>query len=132
MCIARSLSNREAANPLRLGVISDVLLDELFLVLWDLVHDENRVRRAHRNAGATIDAALRIHVELGGRFEWFLVLLGVNAVGWASVNAKLIFCTGISDYVCHDYDLPVLNSGCRPHRTASTNTNVQIWRPTRR
>ena len=102
---AIELEHASKSRPLRLGVVGGVLLDELLLVGRNLVHDENRIGRAHRNAGATINAALGIDVELGGSLKGLLILLGVNAIGWASFDAKLIFGTGVSDYVCHDDDL---------------------------
>ena len=74
----------------------------------------------------------------GSTYSWvaaskrLLVLLGVDAVGRASVNAKLISGTGISDDVCHDDDLR-FGVRCRPYRAAvaiSTATpNVQRSQP---
>jgi hypothetical protein len=95
--------NQEWQN--RLGVVSGVLLDVLQFVGGDFVRDKNRVGRAYRDAGATIDAAIRVNVKLGCRFEGLVIFLGVNAIGWASFDAEFIFGTGIGDYVCHECDL---------------------------
>src|ERR1035441_6163517 len=83
-----------------------VLLDEFLLVGWDLIHDENRIGRAHWNTGATIDAAFRVDIQLGRRFEGLFILFGMDTVGRASFHAEFIFGTGIGNYVGHDCDLP--------------------------
>src|SRR5215471_441088 len=79
-----------------------VLLDELFLVLGHIFERMNRVGGAGRNACAAINAALGINVHLRSGFETRLVLLGMNAIGWADLNTKGIFNAGISNYVGHD------------------------------
>jgi hypothetical protein len=85
--------------------IRRVLLDEVLFFCRQIVQGEDRIGRADRNAGSAIDAALRFHVHLRGRFEIGLVLLGVDAVGGADIDAERILDAGISDYVGHDRSL---------------------------
>jgi hypothetical protein len=95
-----------AAEALRLCVVLSVFRDELLLVGGDLIHDEDGVGGANRNAGATIDAALGIHIKLGRRLKTLFIFLRVNAVGRTGFDAEFIFRTGIGNDVCHDCDLP--------------------------
>src|ERR1019366_9394300 len=67
-------------SPYALRVMRGVLLDEFLLVGRDLIHDENRIGRTHRDTGATINAAFRVHIQLGRGFERLFVLLGMDAV----------------------------------------------------
>jgi len=81
---------------------SSVLLNEFFLVFRYIFERMNRVRGAGRNASTAIDAAVGINVHLGGRFEPRLVLLGMNAIGWADLNTEGILNARISNYIRHD------------------------------
>ena len=49
--------------------VGGVVLDRVFLVLRSVCDCVDRFRRARRNAGATVDAALRIDLDLRGGFE---------------------------------------------------------------
>ena len=66
-----------------------------------------RVRGARRDAGPAVDAAVRVHVELGRCLEGSLVLLGMDAVSRARIDAEKIFDTGIGNYIGHDKSLRV-------------------------
>jgi len=79
-----------------------ILLDEVLFVVGHIVDRVNRIGCADGNAGATVDAALGIDVHLSRGFEPGLVLLGMNAVGGADLDAEGVFDTGISDYIGHD------------------------------
>jgi hypothetical protein len=79
-----------------------VALDERLLVVGDIVGGEDRIRSAGRDAGATIDALSGIDKKLSGLFEAGLILLGMNAIGGADIDAEGILDAGISDYVGHD------------------------------
>ena len=79
-----------------------VLLDEVLFVLRDVVQGVNRVGGADRNTGTAVDAAIRVHKHLGRRLEGGLVLLGMDAIGGADIDAEGVFDTGISNYVGHD------------------------------
>jgi hypothetical protein len=62
----------------------------------------DRVRSAYRHAGAAIDALRRIDKELRRSFKRRLILLGMNAVGGADVDAKRVLDAGIRNYVSLD------------------------------
>jgi hypothetical protein len=49
-----------------------------------------------------VDAPFRIDVPLGRGFEAGLVLLGMNAVGWANLSTEGVFDIGIGNDVSHD------------------------------
>ena len=59
------------------------------------------IRRAHRNAGAAIDAIGRIDEELRNLRKTALILLRVNAVNRAGLHAQFVLGTGIGNDVCH-------------------------------
>jgi len=96
----RSLPVRLSGRLLR--VVGRVLLNKLFLVVWDVFECMNRVGGAGRDAGTAVDAAPRIDVHLGRGLEAGLVLLGMDAIGWANFNTEGVFDTGISNYISHD------------------------------
>jgi hypothetical protein len=79
-----------------------VLLDEFFLVFGHILESVNRVRGTRGDAGPAIDAAFGIDVHLRGGLELWLVLLGMDAIGWANLDTQGVFDAVISDYVCHD------------------------------
>src|SRR5450755_327343 len=79
-----------------------IFLNEIFLVLRHIVDGMDRVGGASRNTGATVDTTLGIHLHLSGGFETGFVLLGLDAIGGADLDAKGILDAGISDYIGHD------------------------------
>ena len=62
----------------------------------------NRIGCAHRKARATVDAAVRIDIKLSGGFEFRFILLGMDAVGRAHIDAKQVFDAGVGDDISHD------------------------------
>ena len=93
------------ADPGRLQLVlieGGVLLDEFFLVFGHILESVNRVRGTRGDAGPAIDAAFGIDVHLRGGLELWLVLLGMDAIGWANLDTQGVFDAVISDYVCHD------------------------------
>jgi len=78
-----------------------VLFDEFLLVFGHIFERLNRIGGASWNASSTVDTAFGIHVHLSGGFKAGLVLLGVNTVSWADINAKRVFDAGIIDYIGH-------------------------------
>ena len=83
-------------------VESGVLLDKLLLLLGHILQRVNRVGGASGNAGTTIDAALRIDIHLSRCFELRFVLLGMDAIGGADLDAERVFDASISYYIGHD------------------------------
>jgi hypothetical protein len=81
--------------------VSSVAFDELFLGFGYVFKGKNRVRGAGRDAGAAVDALRGIDKELLGRFETGLVLLGMNAIDRANIDAQGVLDAGIGDYVRH-------------------------------
>jgi len=79
-----------------------VLLDEVLLILGQVLESMNRVGSARRNAGAAVDAALRIDIHLSRSLEARLVLLGMDAVGGADFDAEGVLNAGISNYIGHN------------------------------
>ncbi len=80
-----------------------ILVNEFLLVFGHVVERMDRVRRAHRDARATIDASIRVNIHLRGLVECRLIFLGMDAVGRTNIRAQRIFDTGIGNYVCHDF-----------------------------
>lgn len=101
-----------------------VLFDEFFLVLGDIVEGMDGIGGTNRDTGSTVDAAFGIHEHLGGSFELGLVLLGVNAIGGADVNAKGVFDAGISNYVGHDA-IDLQNEMCRSNMSLEATMGDQ-------
>src|SRR5436190_23434746 len=95
-----------------LPVIGRVFRGVLVPLLGQIVQRKDGRYRAHRYASATIDTLYRIDVEEFGSFVRRLVLLRMNAIGRASVDAGSIFGsnTGFSDYVCHWRFFPGTNT----------------------
>ena len=83
-------------------VVGSVPLDEFLLVFGHIFERMDRVGGANRNTGAAIDAAIGIYVHLGRGFELRLVLLRMNAVRGAHVDAEGVFNAGIGNYIGHD------------------------------
>jgi 6-pyruvoyl-tetrahydropterin synthase len=85
------------------SVVGGVLGGELRPLLRQVVERENRRHGAHRDAGAAVDALHRVDVEHLGLGEVGLVLLRMDAIDRAGVDAGGIFGSNarFSDYVCH-------------------------------
>jgi hypothetical protein len=83
-------------------VEGSVVLDEILLILGHIFQSVNRIGSAGRNASAAVDAALGIDVPLGCGFESRLVLLGMDAIGGADLDAEGVLDAGISNYIGHD------------------------------
>jgi hypothetical protein len=81
--------------------VGGVDFGELRLFGREFIQREHRIGWAHRHAGAAIDAIIRIHVELGRFRETGLILLGMNAVHRASLNAQFVFRTSVRNNVSH-------------------------------
>jgi hypothetical protein len=65
-----------------------VFLHKGFLVFRYIIEGMNRIGGAHRDAGATVNATFRIDIHLGCGLESRLVLLGVNAISGADIDAE--------------------------------------------
>ncbi len=85
--------------------MSSVGFDELLLVVGNVVGGKNRIRGAGRNAGAAVNALCRIDKKLLCFFKPGLILLGMDAVGGADVDAEGILDAGIGNYIGHDESL---------------------------
>lgn len=96
-----------------------VLLDEFLLVLRQVIERVDRIGCAHRHAGTTIDATLGIDIHLGRGLEIGLVLLGMNAVGRANLDAERIFDAIISNYIGHDESISKRSERLVPRFKAS-------------
>ena len=79
-----------------------VLCCELFLVPGQIINRMDRVRCTGRNTGSAIDAAIGLHIELGGGFKLRFIRLRMNAVCWAHVHTKQVFNAGVHNHVGHD------------------------------
>lgn len=75
--------------------------DEFLLLLGQVLHWLNGIRSAHGHAGAAVNAALRIHIELGCGLKLGFVLLGMNAVRGTHVHAQFVFNAAAGNYVSH-------------------------------
>lgn len=71
--------------------VGGVRLDESFLILGDILEGVNGIGTAGRNTRATVDAAFWVDVHLSRSFETGLVLLRVDAVGRADLDAQRVF-----------------------------------------
>ena len=65
-----------------------VLLDEVLFLRRQVVEGKDRIGSTDRDTGSTVDAAFGFHVHLRRSFELGLVLLGVDAVGGANIDAE--------------------------------------------
>ena len=83
-----------------------VAFDEGLLVVGDFVFGVDGIRGADGDARAAVDALHRVDKELSRFFETGLILLGVDAVGGANIDAEGILYAGIGDYVGHDEESP--------------------------
>jgi hypothetical protein len=78
-----------------------VLLDEFLLFFGHVVEGVNRVGRTDWDTSAAVDTAFGINIHLRGGFETGLVLLGMNAIGGADLDAKRVLDAGVGDYIGH-------------------------------
>src|ERR1017187_7440142 len=105
-----------------------VLFDELSLVRRDFFVGEDGVGRANRHAGAAVDAAIGVNIQLGRGLELLVVLLGVNTVGGTSFHAEFVLGAGISNCVRHDCDSPdlVWPASLTGSRSGDTSANFTV------
>ena len=90
--IRHTLDGREPlSSPKLLFEVRGVLLDEFFLIFRYILKRMNRVGGASWHTGTTVNAAFRIDVHLGRGLEAGLVLLGMDAIGWADLDTERIF-----------------------------------------
>src|SRR3989442_5963536 len=107
----KGVPRRDAAGswllPLRVPV--DFHLGVLRPLLGQLLLGEDRLDRAHRDAGAAVDARLGVDVELGLRLELRLVLLRMDAVDRTDFDTGgvLRVDAGLCDHVGHWTDPPL-------------------------
>lgn len=80
------------------GVLSDCVL----LVFRYFFSREDGICRAGCNAGAAVHAILGIDVHLRFGFPLGLIRFRMDGVTGAGIDAELIFCAGISNYISHD------------------------------
>jgi hypothetical protein len=73
----------------------------LFFFFRNVIDGKHCIRGANRDACAAIDALDGIDKELARGFEAGFVLLGMNAICGAHVDAEGIFDAGIGDYISH-------------------------------
>src|ERR1039457_5220375 len=105
----RAATVRERFWGRKLVVVRGVERGELGEFLGEFVQHENRIGGANRDAGAAIDAIVRVNEELRALGETGLSLFGVDAIHRAGLHAQFILGTGIGNYVCHDGS--ICNSG---------------------
>lgn len=80
-----------------------VLLRKLFPLLWQVVERKDRRNGAHGHTSAAVNAFDRVYIEHLFGSVLFGILLRMNAVHRAGVNARGVFCTdtGLGNYVGH-------------------------------
>ncbi len=80
-----------------------VPLREVAPFFWEVVEREDRRNRANRHTGAAIDAFHRIDVDQFFTSELLFILLRVDAIYRARVDASRVFGSdaGFSNYVSH-------------------------------
>lgn len=83
-----------------------VLIRERLQLLRQIFERHDRIRSAHRHAGAAVNTAFGIDIHLGCGLKLLLVLLRMNTVGGANVSTELVFNAGISNYISHGRNLP--------------------------
>jgi hypothetical protein len=81
--------------------VSRIFLDEFLLFFRHIFEGMNRIGPAGGNAGAAVEASLGIHIHLSGGFEPRLVLLRMDTVGGAHLDAKRVFDAVVSNYLGH-------------------------------
>jgi hypothetical protein len=87
-------------------VVRGVGLDELLLLRRNFVEREDRVRRAHGNAGAAVNAVRGVDVQVGDVVKPRLVLARMDAVHGTNLDAFFVFGASVYDDVSHGCYLP--------------------------
>ena len=62
---------------------------------------KDRIRSADRHTRAAVDALRRVDEELSHFFKTRLILLGLDTIRGADVDAKCVLNSGIGDYISH-------------------------------
>jgi hypothetical protein len=78
-------------------VKGSIFLNEIFTCPPAHHRRHESSRRCKPDTGATVDTTLGIHIHLTGGFETGFVLLGLDAIGGADLDAKGILGAVISD-----------------------------------
>jgi hypothetical protein len=83
--------------------VGGVFLGEFGPLLWKVIEGEDRRNRTDRHASSTIDTFNRIDIEHLRISKLVGILLGVDAIHRASVDASGIFGpnAGLCNYVSH-------------------------------
>jgi hypothetical protein len=106
--VRRPARMRVAVESGLLLIERGVLLDKFLLLFGHVFNGVNRVRGASGNAGAAVDAALRIDIHLSRGFELRFILLGMDAICGADLDAERVFNAGISNYIGHDESISTM------------------------
>src|SRR5580658_9393103 len=109
-------------GPIALAaVIGSVLFREVRPLLRQIVLSENRGNRTNRHASAAIDALYRVDVEHFDGGVLIFVLLRMDAIHRAGVDAGRVLSTdaGFRNYVCH-----VVLSRVSIHSTAAARNSI--------
>ena len=75
--------------------------NERLEILRQVLNRVNRIRGAHRNASAAVDAPRRVYINLFLLFETGFILLRVDAVCRTNICAQKIFDALVGNDVCH-------------------------------
>src|SRR3954453_16556675 len=106
-------------------VASRVLLDRFFLIFGNVLKIVNRGRGAGGHTGATVDAAVGIHIHLSGGFALGLVCLRVDAVGRTDLDTERVLDAGISNYIGHDKSISADGMSSVGSSVSSLRTSVR-------
>jgi len=118
-----------AQDQTLLAIKRGVLGDCFLLVFRNFFGREDRIRRAGCDAGAAVHAILRIDIHLRFSFPLRFVRLGMNRIAASRINAELVFCAGISDYMGHDCFSPgFLNASITASRHIHSKTTCCMGR----
>jgi hypothetical protein len=79
-----------------------VHFNRAFVFFRHVIQREDGIGGAYRNAGAAINAVVRVDIELRGLFKAGLIFARMNAVNRANVNALFVFRTSLDNYVSHE------------------------------
>src|SRR5947209_14488224 len=78
-----------------------VFFHEWLFVFGHVVESKNRIRGAYRETSAAVDAFCRVDIHLGRGLKFGFIQLGMNAIGWADVDAESVFDAGVGIHVRH-------------------------------
>src|SRR5581483_3619791 len=112
--------------PRSVGVVLCVNLNKRFQIVRQVLDSEDRIRGADRNAGAAIDAACRIHIDLLFFLKTGLIFFGMDAVGRANICAEQVLDALVGNHICHVALLDDASSGYSSN-AAITVTGVTTW-----